>query len=140
MLLCPAKLAKTRTVTPLLASRVINVLRPEWLEAPHTALRSAAPKANFCIARRTDISRNVVLNDILRPGAISALTTGSIGLRLYVNTCYRSSKSQKVGRVWRAVGVSIQIGFKKVDSIGDDAVAAQSQQVLCGQVVVDGVV
>ena len=72
-------------------------------------------------------------------GAIFALTTGSIGLRLYVNICYRSSKSQKVGKVWGAVGVSIQIGFKKVDSIGDDAVAAQSQQVLCGQVVVDGV-
>jgi hypothetical protein len=34
MLLCPARLANTRTVTPLLASRVINVLRPEWLEAP----------------------------------------------------------------------------------------------------------
>ena len=33
MLLWPAKLANTRTPTPLTAKEVMNDLRPEWLEA-----------------------------------------------------------------------------------------------------------
>jgi hypothetical protein len=32
--LCPARLANTRTLMPLLARLVMNVLRPEWLLAP----------------------------------------------------------------------------------------------------------
>ena len=52
---------------------------------------------------------------------------------------YQPSKHEKVVRGSRSVGGSIQIWFKKVHSVGDDAVGSQSQQVLHGPVIVDGV-